>query len=155
MRRTVEQIALGSDTAILFCRCLVCNGHTCFDVSPHLTDISCSRFVLSNIGSKLCRHATAPCWFRHGRHASCIPQYAENVMILRRRRLRGKKQDCLTLNQLTLHICSVSKTFGEWYQITNRTEDTNKVNLFVSSGLFVFWYHSPNVLDTPHIWSSL
>jgi hypothetical protein len=25
----------------------------------------------------------------------------------------------------------------------------NKVNLFVSSVLFVFWYHSPNVLDTP------
>jgi hypothetical protein len=31
----------------------------------------------------------------------------------------------------------------------------NKVNLSVSSVLFVFWYHSPNVLDTPHIWSSL
>jgi hypothetical protein len=27
----------------------------------------------------------------------------------------------------------------------------NKVNLFVSSVLFVFWYHSPNVLDTLHI----
>jgi hypothetical protein len=27
----------------------------------------------------------------------------------------------------------------------------NKVNLFVSSVLFVFWYHSPNVFDTPHI----
>jgi hypothetical protein len=27
----------------------------------------------------------------------------------------------------------------------------NEVNLFVSSVLFVFWYHSPNVLDTPHI----
>jgi hypothetical protein len=27
----------------------------------------------------------------------------------------------------------------------------NKVNLFVASVLFVFWYHSPNVLDTPHI----
>jgi hypothetical protein len=26
---------------------------------------------------------------------------------------------------------------------------TNKVNLFVSSVLFVFWYHSPNFLDTP------
>jgi hypothetical protein len=25
----------------------------------------------------------------------------------------------------------------------------NKVNLFVSSILFVFWYHSPNVLDKP------
>jgi hypothetical protein len=27
----------------------------------------------------------------------------------------------------------------------------NKVNLFVFSVLFVFWYHSPKVLDTPHI----
>jgi hypothetical protein len=27
----------------------------------------------------------------------------------------------------------------------------NKVSLFVSSVLFVFWYHSPNVLDTLHI----
>jgi hypothetical protein len=27
----------------------------------------------------------------------------------------------------------------------------NKVNLFVSSALFVFWYHSPNFLDTPRI----
>jgi hypothetical protein len=26
---------------------------------------------------------------------------------------------------------------------------TNKVNAFVSSVLFVFWYHSPNFLDTP------
>jgi hypothetical protein len=29
--------------------------------------------------------------------------------------------------------------------------EANKVNLFVSSVLFVFWYHSPNFLDTPHI----
>jgi hypothetical protein len=27
----------------------------------------------------------------------------------------------------------------------------NKVNLFVSSVLFDFWYNSPNFLDTPHI----
>jgi hypothetical protein len=27
----------------------------------------------------------------------------------------------------------------------------NKVTLFVSSVLFVFWYQSPNFLDTPHI----
>jgi hypothetical protein len=27
----------------------------------------------------------------------------------------------------------------------------NKVNLFVSSVFFVFWYHSPNVLYIPHI----
>jgi hypothetical protein len=27
----------------------------------------------------------------------------------------------------------------------------NKVNLLVSSVLFVFWYHSPNFLDTPRI----
>jgi hypothetical protein len=31
----------------------------------------------------------------------------------------------------------------------------NKVNLFVSSDLFVFWYHSPNLLDTPRILSIL
>jgi hypothetical protein len=31
----------------------------------------------------------------------------------------------------------------------------NKVNLFVSSVLFVFLYNSPNFLDIPHIWSSL
>jgi hypothetical protein len=29
----------------------------------------------------------------------------------------------------------------------------NKVNLFVSSVLCVFWYHSPNVLDTLHIFN--
>jgi hypothetical protein len=28
----------------------------------------------------------------------------------------------------------------------------NKVNLFVSFVLFVFWYHTPNVLDTPRIY---
>jgi hypothetical protein len=27
------------------------------------------------------------------------------------------------------HICGVSKTFGEWYQKTNKTEDTNKLTL--------------------------
>jgi hypothetical protein len=27
----------------------------------------------------------------------------------------------------------------------------NKVNLFVSSVLFVFWYHSPNFLDNPRM----
>jgi hypothetical protein len=31
------------------------------------------------------------------------------------------------------------------------TLKANKVNLFVSSVLFVFWYHSPNFLDTPRI----
>jgi hypothetical protein len=31
----------------------------------------------------------------------------------------------------------------------NYFEGQYKVNLFVSSVLFVFWYHSPNVLDTP------
>jgi hypothetical protein len=29
---------------------------------------------------------------------------------------------------------------------------SNKVNLFVSSVLFVFWYLSPNILDTPRIY---
>jgi CRISPR/Cas system-associated endonuclease/helicase Cas3 len=27
------------------------------------------------------------------------------------------------------HICDVSKTFGEWYQKTNKTEDKNKLTL--------------------------
>jgi hypothetical protein len=34
----------------------------------------------------------------------------------------------------------------------------NKVNLLVSSFLFVFWYHSQNVLDTPRThapWNSI
>jgi hypothetical protein len=30
-----------------------------------------------------------------------------------------------------LHICGVSKTFGDWYQKTNKTEDTNKLTLLV------------------------
>jgi hypothetical protein len=29
----------------------------------------------------------------------------------------------------------------------------HKVNLFVSSVLFVFWYHSPNFLDTSRIYA--
>jgi hypothetical protein len=35
----------------------------------------------------------------------------------------------VTLSQLMLHICGVSKMFGEWYQKTNKTEDTNKLTL--------------------------
>jgi hypothetical protein len=27
------------------------------------------------------------------------------------------------------HICGVSKKFGEWYQKTNKTEDTNKLTV--------------------------
>jgi hypothetical protein len=38
-------------------------------------------------------------------------------------------QSILTLSQLMLHICSVSKTFGEFYQKTYKTEDTNKLTL--------------------------
>jgi hypothetical protein len=37
--------------------------------------------------------------------------------------------ELLTLSQLMLNICRVSKTFGEWYQKTNKTEDTNKLTL--------------------------
>jgi hypothetical protein len=36
---------------------------------------------------------------------------------------------CLTLSLLMLHICGVSKMFGEWYKKTNKTEDTNKLTL--------------------------
>jgi hypothetical protein len=35
----------------------------------------------------------------------------------------------LTLSQLMLNICRVSKAFGEWYQKTHKTEDTNKLTL--------------------------
>jgi hypothetical protein len=35
----------------------------------------------------------------------------------------------LTLSLLMSHICGVSKKFGEWYQKTNKTEDTNKLTL--------------------------
>jgi hypothetical protein len=35
----------------------------------------------------------------------------------------------LTLSQLMLHICGVSETFGEWYQKTNKTEESNKLTL--------------------------
>jgi hypothetical protein len=38
-------------------------------------------------------------------------------------------QSLLTLSLLISHICGVSKTFGEWYQKTNKTEDTNKLTL--------------------------
>jgi hypothetical protein len=37
--------------------------------------------------------------------------------------------NALTLSLLMLHICGVSKTFGEWHQKTNKTEDTNKLTL--------------------------
>jgi hypothetical protein len=35
----------------------------------------------------------------------------------------------LTLSLLMLHICGVSKMFGEWYQKTNKAEDTNNLTL--------------------------
>jgi hypothetical protein len=40
-----------------------------------------------------------------------------------------KRKFSLTLSLLMLHICGVSKTFGDWYQKTNKTEDTNKLTL--------------------------
>jgi hypothetical protein len=56
---------------------------------------------------------------------------------------------------LKRHLLTVSRIF---MNVVNRVLwrmviilKTNKFNLFVSSVLFVFWYHSPNVLDTPHI----
>jgi hypothetical protein len=41
------------------------------------------------------------------------------------------QHETLTLSQPMLHICRVSKTFGEWYQKTHKTEDTNKLTLLV------------------------
>jgi hypothetical protein len=40
-----------------------------------------------------------------------------------------KCQAHLPLSPLMLHICGVSKKFGDWYQKTNEKEDTNKLNL--------------------------
>jgi hypothetical protein len=34
-----------------------------------------------------------------------------------------------TRKNKTVYIRGVSKKFGEWYQKTNKTEDTNKLNL--------------------------
>jgi hypothetical protein len=39
------------------------------------------------------------------------------------------KSHILTLSLLMSHICGVSKTFGEWYQKTNKIEATNKLTL--------------------------
>jgi hypothetical protein len=36
-----------------------------------------------------------------------------------------------------LHICGVSKKFGEWYQKTNETEDINKLNLLAYKRLII------------------
>jgi hypothetical protein len=41
----------------------------------------------------------------------------------------GDTNTDLTVSQLMFHICGVSKTFGDWYQKTNRTEDTNTLTL--------------------------
>jgi hypothetical protein len=35
----------------------------------------------------------------------------------------------LALQGATYRLCGVSKTFGDWYQKTNKTEDTNKLTL--------------------------
>jgi hypothetical protein len=46
------------------------------------------------------------------------------------------------------------KLYERWQQYVVKDGDilkANKVNLFVSSVLVDFWYHSPNFLDTPHI----
>jgi hypothetical protein len=45
------------------------------------------------------------------------------------RHVNSYRLSSLTLSQLMLHICSVSITFSEWYQKTNKTEDTNKLTL--------------------------
>jgi hypothetical protein len=43
----------------------------------------------------------------------------------------------LTLSLLMLHICGLSKTFGEWYQKTNKTEDTNKLTLLAFKRIII------------------
>jgi hypothetical protein len=57
-------------------------------------------------------------------------RWVGNVALWRRgEERRGEKRKCLTLSLLMSQICVVSKTFGEWYQKTNKTEDTNKLTL--------------------------
>jgi hypothetical protein len=43
-----------------------------------------------------------------------------------------------------LYICGVSTTFGEWYQKTNKTEDTNKLTLLA--------FQIIAILHTTHFW---
>jgi hypothetical protein len=44
---------------------------------------------------------------------------------------------------------SFQKLYERCQQCVVNDGDYSEVNLFVSSVLFVFWYHSPNFLDTP------
>jgi hypothetical protein len=45
-----------------------------------------------------------------------------------------------------LHICGVSETFGEWYQKTHKTEDTNKLTLLAFKIIaFLYNYTVGNV----------
>jgi hypothetical protein len=46
----------------------------------------------------------------------------------------------LTLSLLMSHICGVSKMFGEWYQKTNKTEDTNKLTLLAFKIIIILHY---------------
>jgi hypothetical protein len=41
-----------------------------------------------------------------------------------------------------LHICGVSKTFGEWYQKTNKTEDTNARKLTLLAFKIIIILHN-------------
>jgi hypothetical protein len=49
----------------------------------------------------------------------------------------------MTLKFLALqaapYICGVSKMFGEWYQKTNKTEDTNKLTLLAFKIIIVLY----------------
>jgi hypothetical protein len=48
-----------------------------------------------------------------------------------------------------LHICGVSKTFGEWYQKTNKTEDTNKLIYLSAVGtIFPQMLHPPKTISS-------
>jgi hypothetical protein len=43
-----------------------------------------------------------------------------------------------------LHICGLSKTFGEWYQKTNKTEGTNKLTLLAFKIIIILHTHGGN-----------
>jgi hypothetical protein len=67
-------------------------------------------------------------------------------------------QERVTAVLRSINIEAFADGFQKLYELSQQCVvkdgyyfEANKVNLFVSFVLFVFWYHSPNVLDTPRI----
>jgi hypothetical protein len=76
------------------------------------------------------------------------------LLVISRRRQSMNVWQLFCDRFLKRYLLTVSRSF---MNVANRVFwriaiilKVNKVYLFVSSVLFVFWYHSPNFLDTPH-----